>query len=97
MRQGLWTRLAPPPARLPTWVNPLTPPSPPSDGAGQRVVPFLNQPLAADYFTGIGSWSSSQVLSYVQGPLIRRGAFNLAFLGFALLLLLLFLLWWVEV
>lgn len=56
-------------------------------------VPFVQQPVAASYFTGIQNWNQDNATSYLKEKILPRIAANLVFLGFAIVTLISFLLW----
>lgn len=59
----------------------------------QTLVPFLQQPIAPDYFTGLNSWTFASLYTYLQDKGAARLSPNLVFLGFCITTLTIFLAW----
>lgn len=59
----------------------------------QLKVPFLGAAVDASYFSSITTWKTDQISSYLRDKVLPRVATNLAFLGIALIALIVFLLW----
>jgi hypothetical protein len=59
----------------------------------QKKVTFLRDPLARAYWIKVRSWTSENTADYLKDEVVTRVAISLAFLGIAVVSLIVFLTW----